>query len=112
MSYQVNEEMDAHLRELSCGLEGWGHGYLTGGLVAFALVAWAEAIRQRHVCGACDGTGWGQEPVRCYRCWGSGEVEWCGHTRQTSAVVACGETEWTCQDCQRQRRNGPVVNDE
>lgn len=63
MSFQVPPELDAHIREESQGVEGWGHGYLTGALVAFSLMAMAEAIRCR------DGDG---HPPEWWDGWSEG----------------------------------------
>jgi hypothetical protein len=67
MSFQVCPEMDAHMREVSEGVEGWGHGYLTGAIVAFGLLGMAEAIRAMPHYTPCD------EPYPdCDLCGGTG----------------------------------------
>lgn len=67
--YQVDEEMDAHIREVSGGVDGWGHGYLTGGIVVASLIAWAWTIRMEFLCDHCgswEGRMW---PRRSCQCW-------------------------------------------
>ena len=68
MSFQVCDELDAHIRDVSEGVEGWGHGYLTGALVAFGLIGMAFAIRETF-CSVCHECGRVTHNEQSCQCW-------------------------------------------